>query len=89
MTAREFSLTLSRPLVGAGSVTVELRNYGEDPHDLVVSPEGSTAELQRFGELSPGGVQARPVSLARGRYRLWCSLQGHEQLGMRATLRVE
>jgi uncharacterized cupredoxin-like copper-binding protein len=28
------------------------------------------------------------VRLSRGRYRLWCSLPGHRELGMRATLRV-
>ena len=43
--AREFSLTLSRPLVGAGAVTVELRNSGEDPHNLVVSPDGTHSPL--------------------------------------------
>jgi len=36
--AREWTFTLSRPVVAAGSVTVELRNVGEDPHNLVVSP---------------------------------------------------
>jgi hypothetical protein len=43
--AREFSLTLSRPLVGAGNVRIELRNNGEDPHNLVVSPEGTHTPL--------------------------------------------
>ena len=26
--------------------------------------------------------------LRRGRYRLWCTLEGHRALGMRAVLRV-
>ena len=87
--AREFSLTLSRPLVGAGGVTVELRNSGEDPHNLVVSPEGTHSPLATFSELDPGTYERRAVTLAPGRYQLWCSLEFHEGLGMSATLRVQ
>jgi hypothetical protein len=87
--AREFSLTLSRPLVGAGAVTVELRNNGEDPHNLVVSPEGTHSPLASFSEIDPGTYERRSVSLAPGRYQLWCSLEFHEGLGMSTTLRVQ
>jgi hypothetical protein len=87
--AREFSLTLSRPLVGAGAVTVELRNSGEDPHNLVVSPEGTHSSLASFSETAPGTYERRSVSLAPGRYQLWCSLEFHEGLGMSTTLRVQ
>ena len=86
--AREFSLTLSRPLVGAGSVTIELRNSGEDPHNLVISPEG-THPLASFSQIDPGTYERRSVNLAAGRYRLWCSLESHEDLGMSTTLKVE
>jgi hypothetical protein len=87
--AREFSLTLSRPLVGAGAVTVELRNSGEDPHNLVVSPEGTHTPLASFSEIGPGTYERRSVSLAPGRYQLWCSLESHESLGMSTTLNVQ
>jgi hypothetical protein len=88
--AREFSLTLSRPVVGAGSVTIELRNVGEDPHNLVLSPDdGSHDPLASWDETQPGGVLRRSVSLPAGRYLLFCSLEGHEALGMSARLRVE
>jgi len=87
--AREFSLTLSRPLVGTGAVTVELRNSGEDPHNLVVSPEGTHSPLATFSEIDPGTYERRSVSLSPGRYQLWCSLEFHEGLGMSTTLRVQ
>jgi hypothetical protein len=87
--AREFSLTLSRPLVGAGNVRMELRNSGEDPHNLVVSPEGTHTPLATFSELDPGLYERRTVALAPGRYQLWCSLEFHEGLGMNVTLRVQ
>jgi hypothetical protein len=87
--AREFPLTLSRPLVGAGAVTVELRNSGEDPHNLVVSPEGTHTPLASFSEIGPGTYERRSVTLAAGRYQLWCSLELHEGLGMSTTLNVQ
>jgi hypothetical protein len=87
--AKEFSLTLSRPLVGAGSVRIELRNAGEDPHNLVVSPEGTHSPLASFSTLDPGLYERRTVTLAPGRYQLFCSLESHEALGMSVTLRVQ
>src|SRR4029450_6794767 len=87
--AREFSLTLSRPLVGAGKVRIELRNSGEDPHNLVVSPEGTHDPLAAFSEIDPGTYERRSVTLSPGRYPLWCSLESHEGLGMSTTLRVQ
>jgi hypothetical protein len=87
--AREFSLTLSRPLVGAGGVRIELRNVGEDPHNLIVSPEEAHSPLASFSTLDPGLYERRTVSLAPGRYQLWCSLESHEALGMSVTLHVE
>jgi hypothetical protein len=87
--AKEFSLTLSRPLVGKGSVRVELRNNGEDPHNLVLSPEGTHTPLASFSTLDPGTYERRSVTLDPGRYQLWCSLEGHEAKGMSVTLRVQ
>jgi hypothetical protein len=90
VSSREWSLTLSRPVVGAGSVTVELRNVGEDPHNLVVSPDdGSHAPLAEWAETAPGEHLRRAVTLTAGRYLLFCSLEGHEAAGMSARLRVE
>jgi hypothetical protein len=88
--AREWSLTLSRPVVGAGTVTVELRNLGEDPHNLIVSPDdGIKAPLASWPELDPEATLRQALALATGEYRLWCSLEGHEALGMSVRLRVE
>jgi hypothetical protein len=88
--AREWSLTLSRPVVGAGSVTIELRNLGEDPHNLVVSPDdGSHDPLAGWAETGPGDFLRQSVTLPAGRYLLFCSLEGHEAAGMSARLRVD
>jgi hypothetical protein len=94
VTARElspthFALQLSRPVVDGGRVGVQLRNGGEDPHNLQLAPEGSPEPpLMSFPTLAPGGVDRRFEQLDPGRYTLWCSLEGHEALGMRGVLQV-
>ena len=90
VSAREFSFTLSRPIVGAGAVTVELRNVGEDPHNLVVSPDDdSHTPLASWADTGPGTTLRKSVTLGAGRYQLWCSLPDHEQLGMSVDLVVQ
>lgn len=88
--AREFSYTLSRPVLATGEVTFELRNGGEDPHNMVVSPAGTHGPLATFSDVAPGGGMAtRRLLLERGSYYLWCAIEFHEAAGMSATLRVE
>jgi hypothetical protein len=88
--SKEFSLTLSRQLLTPGSETVQLNNRGEDPHNLVISPEdGSSGPLATYPDVASLDSHTQQVELPAGRYKLWCSLPGHEALGMHATLRVE
>jgi hypothetical protein len=89
VTAKEFTFSLSRPSVPAGATTVELLNNGEDEHDLLVQREGGSGPRHTVGTASPGGgTVAKTLSLSAGRWTLWCSLAGHKELGMRATLQV-
>jgi hypothetical protein len=93
VSAREFSLVLSRQSVTAGPAVIELLNRGEDPHDLrlrrMVRPGVSVRRTFSIPETRSGGLAELEVRLPTGRYRLWCSLPGHRALGMRATLRVK
>jgi hypothetical protein len=89
VTAREFSLQLSRPVVDHGRVGVQLLNRGEDPHNLQIAPEDSLlGVLLSFPTLGSLESDRRYEDLAPGRYVLWCSLEGHEALGMHTTLDV-
>ena len=90
VTGKEYDLTLSRSTVAAGRVTIQLLNRGEDDHDLRLRriTHGSGTPVARWALTKPGDVSDLTVRLSRGRYRLWCSLPGHRELGMRATLRV-
>jgi hypothetical protein len=86
----EYRLTLSRATVKPGRVLIELENRGEDDHDLRLQRITSKldAPVARWALTKPGHLSELTLSLRRGRYRLWCSLPGHRELGMRATLRV-
>jgi hypothetical protein len=85
--SREFNLVLSRSSVKAGDAIVQLANQGEDPHDLRLKRIGAPGSAA-IAETLPGEVGEWEGRLRRGRYRLWCSLEGHRGLGMRAVLRV-
>ena len=85
--AQEFRYSLSRTRVRAGHVIVELVNRGQDTHDLDLRRVGST-RIVHFPSVLPGQVVDRELKLAPGRYRLWCAIADHNELGMHAVLRV-
>ncbi len=88
--AREYSLALSRSVVAAGEVNVEFHTVNsEDPHDLNLR-DATAAERPLFDEM-PAGLIPPPrqtFTFAPGDYVVFCSLPGHEALGMRAMLRA-
>ena len=86
--ADEYRLVLSRASVPAGLAIVGLVNYGEDDHDLALRRAAPGARTWKVRTVRPGQFRERELSLAIGRYRLWCTLADHRALGMRATLRV-
>jgi plastocyanin len=85
---REFAIAVYRPKVHRGKVKLNVRNLGEDVHDLVVERAG-----RRVGALvtvvKPGATATLRLNLKKtGSYRLICTVADHEARGMRATLRV-
>ena len=86
--AREFSYALSRQTIRAGRAVLELRNLGQDAHDLVLERVGGTRVVLRWPLTQPGETVDRSVRLAPGTYRLTCDVANHRALGMRAILVV-
>jgi plastocyanin len=85
---REYSIAVYRPRVRPGRLKLNVRNLGEDVHDLVVKRAG-----KRVGGLStvikPGATATLRLNLRTpGRYLLVCTVADHERRGMRATLTV-
>jgi hypothetical protein len=69
-------------------VAVELANLGEDPHDLRLERVQSAGIAFDFGEAKAGNVTSRKLDLSPGTWKLYCTLPGHELLGMHALLTV-
>jgi len=87
VSATEFHLTLSRPMVKAGVVEIELQNDGQDPHDLRVRRVGGSHTFS-IPLVQPGKRRTVAIHVKAGSYRLWCSVADHQALGMQAVLRV-
>lgn len=85
--ADEFHYSLSRSRVPAGRVTIELVNFGEDPHNLKLKRVGGT-RVHTVGETLPGARTTKTFRLRHGRFKYWCSVADHKALGMKGTLRV-
>jgi plastocyanin len=85
---REFTISPYRRQVPPGLVRFNIRNYGEDGHNLVVvSPRGR--QLAASPEVEPGGRHTLAVRLrGQGTYRLLCTQADHLRRGMAARLRV-
>ena len=86
--AQEFRLALSRRTIKAGRAVIELRNLGEDAHDLLLRRARDGRVLVRWPVVQPGGVADRELALRPGRYVLSCGVGNHRSLGMVATLVV-
>jgi mRNA-degrading endonuclease RelE of RelBE toxin-antitoxin system len=92
VTADEWMLLASRQKVTAGKLEIQLYNRGEDAHDIAarrVDRLGRrVGRTFRIRETRPGELAETTWRLRSGKYRLWCTLRGHESAGMRARLRV-
>ncbi len=86
--AQEFRYSLSRQTIKAGWAVIELRNAGQDAHDLRLRRVGGT-RVYVWPVSQPGTVVDRTVKLLPGRYRLYCGVANHRTLGMQATLVVK
>jgi hypothetical protein len=92
VTADEWMLVTSRQAVQAGGLQIQLYNRGEDAHDIAARRVDRLGERVgrtfRIRETRPGELGEATWRLRSGKYRLWCTLRGHEAAGMRARLRV-
>ena len=90
--AREFRFNPESLLVeeqggGPASVTIELRNEGNQAHDLRLRRAGDdVGGTPIFG---PKQTRTAKVSLDPGSYEVFCSVGDHEALGMKGTLVIQ
>jgi plastocyanin len=84
---REFHITPYRRSVPVGAVKLNIRNYGEDVHNIVVrGPKRFTAVGP---DVDSGTNVSWVVKLRRpGTYTLLCTRANHLKLGMKARIKV-
>jgi plastocyanin len=72
--------------IAAGDVTVELVNEGNLEHNVVFEGvDGDEPVVEAMG----GETATGSVSLEQGEYVAYCSVPGHREAGMEATVTVE
>jgi iron uptake system component EfeO len=71
----------------AGTVTFNVRNDGQSPHDFSIR-DLSNKPVEATRTLNPGDNVELTKKLPAGDYIVYCSVAGHESLGMKGTLKV-
>jgi plastocyanin len=85
--AQEFRYALSRQVIKAGWAIIELRNIGQDAHDLRMQRVGGK-RVYLWPVAQSGQTVDEQFKLLPGTYKLTCAIANHAALGMEATLRV-
>jgi plastocyanin len=86
VTESEFKIELPSTSLSPGSYTFDLTNKGQVGHDLVVDGPGVSEE--KTPVIGSGKTAKLTVNLKSGTYKLYCSVPGHEQAGMKLELKV-
>ena len=87
VTETEFKIVLPSTKLSAGKYTFVVKNTGKLAHDAVF--EGPNVSGREGTPLiQPGGTAKVAVTLAKGDYTLYCSVDSHRQAGMVAKITV-
>jgi cell division septation protein DedD len=85
--AKEFLFFPKDVTVGTGEIAFIVKNQGAIEHNLVLESLGGETVAQ-IAIIEPGETTRVTASLPAGIYTIYCSLPGHRDAGMAATLRV-
>lgn len=82
----EYKLDPADPSTAAGSVTFNVTNDGQIAHNFEVEGNGVEEEVET---IDPGASGTLTIDdLKPGSYEIYCSIEGHRDLGMEGTLTV-
>jgi uncharacterized cupredoxin-like copper-binding protein len=88
VTMTDFKFDPKDPTVKPGEVTFDVVNDGETLHNMEV--EGPSGEAELPEDLQPGDSGSFKVDLSEpGKYRFYCPVGNHEQLGMVGEVTVQ
>jgi uncharacterized cupredoxin-like copper-binding protein len=81
---KEYSIEVAGA-VHSGPLAMNVTNVGKVPHDLAI--EGVKGE-PKTPLIQPGKVARLTTNLPPGKYKFYCTVPGHEQLGMKTEVTV-
>jgi plastocyanin len=87
VTVADFMIEPSSFETSGPTVTIEATNDGPTPHNFTVR-DGAGEIVMATQDLSSGESETISAELDPGEYTIFCSLAGHESLGMSGTLTV-
>jgi len=68
----------------AGQLEIVVENVGAVEHDVVIEEAGDASVVH----VAPGETGSGTIDLEAGTYTVYCSIPGHREAGMEATLNV-
>jgi plastocyanin len=83
----DFMIDPTEVEVAGPTVTIDVTNDGPTPHNLTVRDADGDV-VMGTEDLSPGDAETISAELEPGEYVIFCSLAGHESLGMSGSLVV-
>ena len=87
VTVSDFMIDPSELEVSGPTVTINVTSDGPTPHNLTVR-DAAGEVVMATEDLSVDGTDTITGELEPGDYTIFCSLAGHESLGMSGTLTV-
>lgn len=83
---KEFSISLTPGTLTAGTYSFTVHNEGSFAHNLNI--QGPGVSQQASATVAPGQSAVLTVTLQKGSYELWCSVDSHKDRGMDLALSV-
>ena len=87
LTVKDFRYEPQNITAAPGRLKVTLTNEGRLAHSLRV--ERKNTIVAKISSLLPGDSDSTTFKVRKGRYRFFCALSNHEELGMYGTLVVK
>ncbi|MBW8765046.1 MAG: cupredoxin domain-containing protein, partial [Geodermatophilales bacterium] len=86
-TEADFSITLDKDTLPAGSYSILVTNNGRATHDLVVEQNGK--KVAGSDKIQAGQSTTLDVTLDPGKYVFYCSIGNHRAMGMEINVTVQ
>ena len=87
LTAREWQYDPKEVTSSPGDLVFEVTNRGQIEHNFVIEDQARQKRAE-IPDIEPGQTFRVAVHLRPGTYTIYCSLPGHREAGMIATLRL-